>query len=88
MKNVITRKSHKYYNGNLYASIAKEIKNQQLFMDIYAGIAMDVKKISNYLWDLYAGIVMDVKKSIIIYETYMWVLHIWNGLMKIIVERM
>jgi hypothetical protein len=38
------------------------------------------KKTSNYLWDLYAGITMDVKKPTIIYETYMWVLHIWNGL--------
>jgi hypothetical protein len=36
--------SHKYYNGNLYASIVKEIKNQQLFMDLHVGIAMDVKK--------------------------------------------
>jgi hypothetical protein len=23
--------SHKYHNGNLYASIAKDVKNQQLF---------------------------------------------------------
>ncbi len=38
--------SHKYYNGNLYASIAKYVKNQQLFMDLYAGIIMDVKKIN------------------------------------------
>jgi len=35
--------SHKYYNGNLYASIAKDVKNQQLFKDLHAGIAMDVK---------------------------------------------
>jgi hypothetical protein len=35
--------SHKYYNGNLYASNAKDVKNQQLFMDLHAGIAMDVK---------------------------------------------
>jgi hypothetical protein len=48
--------SHKYYNGNLYASITKDVKKQQL--------------------NLYAGIAMDVKKSIIIYKTYMWVLHI------------
>ncbi len=52
------------------------------------GIAMDVKKTSNYLWNLYASIGMDVKKPITIYETYMWVLHIWNGLMEIIIERM
>jgi hypothetical protein len=37
---------------------------------------MDVKKTNNYLQDLYAGITMDVKKPTIIYETYMWVLHI------------
>jgi hypothetical protein len=48
---------------------------------------MDVKQTNNYLQDLYAGIIMDVKKSTI-YETYMWVLHIWNGLMKIIIKRM
>jgi len=33
---------HKYYNGSLYASIAKYVKNQQLFMDLYVGILMDV----------------------------------------------
>ncbi len=38
--------SHKYYNGNLYASIAKDVKNQQLLQDLYAGIIMDVKKIN------------------------------------------
>jgi hypothetical protein len=43
---------------------------------------MDVKRTSNYLRDLYVGITMDVKKSTTIYETYMWVLHIWNGLMQ------
>jgi hypothetical protein len=35
--------SHKYYNGNSYASNAKDVKNQQLFMDVHAGIVMDVK---------------------------------------------
>jgi hypothetical protein len=45
-------------------------------------------KINNYLQDLYVGIAMDVKKPTTIYETYMWVLHIWNGLMEIIIERM
>jgi len=43
---------------------------------------MDIKKLSNYLWNLYVGIAMDVKKSTTIYETYMRVLHIWNGLMQ------
>jgi hypothetical protein len=38
--------SHKYYNGNLYASIAKYVKNQQLFMDLYVSIIVDVKKIN------------------------------------------
>jgi hypothetical protein len=32
--------SHKYYNGNLYVNITKDVKNQQLFMDLHA---MDVK---------------------------------------------
>jgi hypothetical protein len=36
--------SHKYYNGKLYASNAKDVKNQQNFMDLHAGIIMDVKK--------------------------------------------
>jgi len=36
--------SHKYYNGNLYASNTKDVKNQQLFMDLHVGIIMDVKK--------------------------------------------
>jgi len=52
--------SHKYYNGNIYASITKDVKNQQLFMDLHACSAMDVKN-QQLLWDLYAGIVMDVK---------------------------
>jgi hypothetical protein len=64
--------AHKYYNGNLYASIVKDVKNQQLFMDLYSGTIMDVLK--NQILDLYAGIAMDVKKPIIIYKTYMRVL--------------
>jgi hypothetical protein len=40
--------SHKYYNGNLYASNTKDVKNQQLFMDLHVGITMDVKKTNNY----------------------------------------
>ncbi len=39
--------SYKYYNGNLYANIAQYVKNQQLFKDLHASIAMDVKT-SNY----------------------------------------
>ncbi len=49
----------------------------------------EYKKTSNYLQKLYVGIVMDVKKKLAtIYNTYMWVLHIWNDLMEIIIERM
>jgi hypothetical protein len=39
--------SNKYYNGNLYASNTKYVKNQQLFMDLHASITMD-KKTNNY----------------------------------------
>jgi len=46
----------------------------------------ECKKTNNYLQELYVGIVMDVKKPTTIYETYMWVLHIWNGLAEIIIE--
>jgi len=38
--------SHKYYNGILFVSIAKDVKIQQLFMNFYANIIMDVKKIN------------------------------------------
>jgi hypothetical protein len=43
-------------------------------MDLYVGIAMNVKKINYYLQYLYAGIAMDVKKPTSIYETYMRIL--------------
>jgi hypothetical protein len=47
--------SHKYYNGNLYASIAKDVKNQLL--DLYVSIIMDVKKpatiYETYMWVLH-----------------------------------
>jgi len=43
---------------------------------------MDVKKTNNYLQKLYEGIVMDVNKLAPIYKTYVWVLHIWNDIMK------
>ncbi len=39
--------AHKYQNGIQYASIVKDVKNQQLFMDLHAGIAMGVKA-NNY----------------------------------------
>jgi hypothetical protein len=47
--------SYKYYNGNLYVSNAKNVKTQQLFMDLHVGITMDVKN-QQLLQDLYAGI--------------------------------
>ncbi len=34
----------KYCNGNLCANITKDVKNQQVFIDLYVGIVMDVKK--------------------------------------------
>jgi hypothetical protein len=40
----------KYYNGNLYASIAKDVKNQQLFTNLYSGTIMDVKKINYWTY--------------------------------------
>jgi hypothetical protein len=63
-------------------------RTNNYLQNLYVGIAMDVKKTNNYLWDLYANIIMDVKKLATIYKTYMWVLHIWNGLMEIIIEKM
>jgi predicted GIY-YIG superfamily endonuclease len=35
-----------YCNGNLYAGIAKDVKNQQLFTNLYLGITMNVKKLA------------------------------------------
>jgi len=58
----LSYESHKYYIGNLYASIAKDVKKHDIFMDLYVGIVMDVKKQQLFM-DLYASIVMDVKKS-------------------------
>jgi len=45
--------SHKYYNGNLYA---KDVKNQQLFIDLHAG------KNQQLLRSLYSGITMVITK--------------------------
>jgi len=42
----LSYESQKYYNGNLYVSMAKDVKNQQLFIDLYVGTIMDVKKIN------------------------------------------
>ncbi len=42
---IMSYESPKYSIGNLYASIAKDALNHWLFMDLFASIAMDVKKI-------------------------------------------
>jgi hypothetical protein len=55
---------------DLHTSIAKDVKNQQLFMDLHVGIVMDVKKpatITRPTCQYYNG----CKKSHIYYETYM-----------------
>jgi hypothetical protein len=65
--------SYKYYNGNLCASNAKDVKNQQLSMDLHMGIAMDVKKltiITRLICKYYNG----YKKTNNYYKTYMLVL--------------
>jgi hypothetical protein len=62
--------SHKYYNGNLYASNAKDL---QLFMDLHAGIAMDVEK-PTIITKLICGYYNGCKKISNYYETYMQVL--------------
>jgi len=41
--------SYKYYNGNIYASNAKDVKNQQLFMDLHASITMVIKKLTTII---------------------------------------
>jgi len=68
-------------------SIAKDVKNQQLFTDLYAGITTNVKKINYYLQDLEVGIAMDIKNQQL-FTRPMQILHIWNGLMEVIIERM
>jgi hypothetical protein len=65
--------SHKYYNGNLYVSNAKDVKNQQLFMDLHASIAMDVKKPTTIMKPI-CGYCNGCKKTNNYYETYMRIL--------------
>jgi hypothetical protein len=65
--------SHKYYNGNLYASTAKDVENQQLSMDLHAGIAMNVKK-TTIITRLICGYYNGCKKTSNYYKTYMLVL--------------
>ncbi len=45
------------YLQNLYAGIAMDVKNRQLFKTPIWGYYNGCKKISNYLRDLYVGIV-------------------------------
>ncbi len=52
--------SYKYCNGDLYVGIAKDVKNQQLFIKLYAGIAMDVWKIGYYLQDMYYNCIFEM----------------------------
>jgi hypothetical protein len=52
--------SYKYYNGNLYANIAKDVKEEQLFTRPICEYCNGCKK-KKLLQDLYAGIIMDVK---------------------------
>jgi hypothetical protein len=59
--------SHIYYNGNLYASIAKDVKNQQLLQDLYASITMDVKKPNNFHQMMEATYIIKNLKTCIIF---------------------
>jgi len=84
---ILSYESHKYYNGNLYASIIKYVKIQQLFMDLYVGIIWMLKKsITKHICKYYNGCKKKneelftrpiceycngYKKKTIIYETYM-----------------
>jgi len=45
----LSYESHQYYNGNLYASMTKDVKNQQLFMDLYVGIVYLKWPCGNYI---------------------------------------
>jgi hypothetical protein len=76
-----------YCNEDLYVSIAKDVKKQQLFMDLYVCITLDVKNQQLFMKPI-CGYYNGCKKSTTIYNTYMWVLHIRNGLMEVIVKRM
>jgi hypothetical protein len=58
--------SHKYYNGNLCANITKDVKIQQLFMDLHVGIVMDVKQTDNYYETYIQVLQWLLKKPIII----------------------
>jgi len=74
LKKSTSKPTCEYYNGCK--------KNQQLFTRPICEYYNGCKKTNYYLQNLYANIIMDVKKSTTIYEIYMWILHIWNGLMQ------
>ncbi len=57
---IMSYESYKYYNGNLYANIAKDVKEEQLFTRPICEYCNGCKK-KKLLQDLYAGIIMDVK---------------------------
>jgi len=78
--------SHEYYNGNLYASIAMDVKKLTTIMRPICVYCNGCKKptiITRPICENYNG----CKKTNNYYETCMWVLHIWNDLMEIIIER-
>ncbi len=65
-----------------------DVEKQQPFIRLICGYYNGCKKTNNYLRNLYDDIAMDIRKTTTIYKAYMQVLHIWNGLMEIIIERM
>jgi hypothetical protein len=65
--------SHKYYNGNLYVGISKNVKSQRIFMDLHAGIAMDVKKPTIIMRPI-CKYCNGCKKTNNYYKTYMQIL--------------
>jgi thioredoxin-related protein len=65
--------SHKYYYGNLYANNAKDVKNQQLFMDLHASIVMDVKTLTIITRSI-CRYCNGYKKTSNYYKSYMWIL--------------
>jgi hypothetical protein len=67
--------SHKYYNGNLYANIAKEVKKSTTIYGPTCGYCNGCRKINNY-YEIYMWVLQWLQKINHYYETYMRVLHI------------
>jgi hypothetical protein len=67
--------SPKYCIQDLYANVAKDVENHQIFTDLYVGIAMNVKK-STAIMGPICRYCNECKKISNHYATYMWVLHI------------